>query len=67
MGLGKKSTFGNNTSQVFTYDHENYYLMIFEYFWSSLYIKYSHIKMCHPNFKYRISFLSRSHHILIKQ
>ena len=37
MGLGKKkSTFGNDTSQVFTYDHQNNYLMNFEYFWSSL-------------------------------
>ena len=37
MGLGKKeSTFGNDTSQAFTYDHQNKYLMNFQYSWSSL-------------------------------
>ena len=36
MGIRKKkSTFGNDTSQAFTYDHQNNYLMNFEYFWSS--------------------------------
>ena len=36
MGPGKKSTFGNDTSQTFTYDHQNKYLMKFEFSWSSL-------------------------------
>ena len=36
MGLEKKSTFGNDTSKAFTYDHQNKYLMNFGYFWSSL-------------------------------
>ena len=34
----KKSTFGNDTSQAFTYDHQNNYLINFEYFWFSLYM-----------------------------
>ena len=38
MRLGKnKSTFGNDTSHAFTYDHQNNYLINFEYFWSSIY------------------------------
>ena len=32
----KKSTFGNDTSQAFTYDYQNKYWMNFGYFWSSL-------------------------------
>ena len=37
MGQGKKeSTFGNGTSQAFTYDRQNNYLINFEYSWSSL-------------------------------
>ena len=37
MGLGKKSTFGNDTSQAFTYDHQYKYLINFENSWFSLY------------------------------